>query len=139
MLDTASEGSGERRIGPSVSRDKWLSHARAKLQRGYVLIVGKGKRTANFYSREKGYEMCAFEVARALVNSGEIAATGEHHLGTIYTLVAMPPDVTPARPPARVIEDEDDFGPDTDEGNTSIEDEADSDDEADESEGEDES
>lgn len=112
MLDTTAEGSGERRIGPSVSRDKWLNHARTKLQRGYVLIVGKGKRTANFYSRDKGYEMCAFEVARALVGSGEVVASGEHHLGTVYTLVAIPSEVVPSRPaptPADV-DDGDDFG-----------------------------
>lgn len=98
MLDNASEGTGERRIGPSVSRDKWLSHARSKLQRGYVLIVGKGKRTANFYSRDKGYEMCAFEVARALVSSGEIVASGDHHLGTVYTLTPTSAEATPVRP-----------------------------------------
>lgn len=98
MLDTANEGSGERRIGPSVSRDKWLSHARTKLQRGYVLIVGKGKRTANFYSRDKGYEMCAFEVARALVSSGEVVASGDHHLGTVYTLAATSVEATAPRP-----------------------------------------
>ncbi len=114
MLDNATDGGGERRIGPSVSREKWFLHARTKLQRGYVLIVGKGKRTANFYSREKGYEMCAFEVARALVSSGEVVASGEHHLGTVYTLSTAAPAPPPAPRPVREADDElEDLGEDT--------------------------
>jgi len=85
--NTSESGSSERRVGPTVSRDKWLLHARQKLARGYVLILAKGdKRRANFYLPEKGYEMCAYDVARALVSSGEVVPTGEHPLGTRYEL-----------------------------------------------------
>lgn len=108
MVENSNEGAGERRIGPSVSRDKWLSHARTKLQRGYVLIVGNGRRTANFYSRDKGYEMCAFDIARALVNSGEVLASGEHYLGTVYTLTDTAPPQMPQPRPAVLADDSED-------------------------------
>ncbi len=85
--NTSDSNASGRRIGPSVSRDKWLAHARQKLARGYVLIVAAGgKRRANFYLPEKGYEMCAYDVARALVVSGEVVAAGEHPLGICYRL-----------------------------------------------------
>ncbi len=97
MSENAAESSNqERRVGPSVSRDKWAQHAKQKMARGYVLIVAADKRRANFWMREKGYEMCAYDIARALVASGDVAPTGEHHLGTVYELVAMPAP-TPAK------------------------------------------
>ncbi len=108
MVDNTNEGTGERRIGPSVSRDKWLSHARTKLQRGYVLIVGNGRRTANFYSRDKGYEMCAFDIARALVGSGEVVASGEHYLGTVYSLTDTATPEMPRPRPAVIADDSED-------------------------------
>lgn len=91
MSENTSEAAGtERRVGPSVSRDKWLLHARQKLSRGYVLILADGaKRRANFYMPAKGYEMCAYDVARTLVVSGEVVATGAHPLGTRYELAAL--------------------------------------------------
>jgi hypothetical protein len=90
MAENTSEAAGsERRVGPTVSRDRWMLHARQKLSRGYVLILAGGdKRRANFYLPEKGYEMCAYDVARALVQSGEVVPTGEHPLGTRYELPA---------------------------------------------------
>ena len=97
MSENAAESSNqERRVGPSVSRDKWAQHAKQKMARGYVLIVAADKRRANFWMREKGYEMCAYDIARALVASGDVVPTGEHHLGTIYELAAMPAP-TPAK------------------------------------------
>lgn len=108
MLENANEGVGERRTGPSVSREKWLNHARTKLQRGYVLIVGKGRRTANFYSRDKGYEMCAFDVARTLVTSGELVVSGEHYLGTMYSLTSTATPEMPRPRPAVVSDDAED-------------------------------
>ena len=93
----------DRRIGPTVSKDKWLNHARVKLTRGYVLIIGTTRRTANFYSREKGYEMCAYNVARQLVKDGAVIKTGQHQLGDVYELV-MVPAVQPDQP--RPVEDD---------------------------------
>lgn len=94
--NTADSSSQERRVGPTVSRDKWYLHARQKLAKGYKLIVAKdGKKRANFWTAEKGFEMCAFEVARALVQSGELTLVGEHPLGLMYELVV--PDAPPPK------------------------------------------
>lgn len=87
----------ERRVGPTVSKDKWVNHAKAKMTRGYVLIVGTRRRTANFYSKEKGYEMCAYNVAKQLIKDGAIVKTGEHHLGDVYELI-MAPAVSEVKP-----------------------------------------
>ncbi len=111
MSENATDSSNqERRVGPSVSRDKWSLHARQKLSKGYVLIVAADKRRANFWMREKGYEMCAFDIARALIVSGDVIPTGEHHLGVIYELAApyTPPPTRKPRPsrakqPAAVV------------------------------------
>lgn len=97
--NTADSSSQERRVGPTVSRDKWYLHARQKLAKGYKLIVAKdGKKRANFWTAEKGFEMCAYEVARALVLSGELTPVGEHPLGLMYELVV--PDAPPPKPKA---------------------------------------
>lgn len=98
--NAADSSNQERRVGPSVSRDKWSLHARQKLSKGYVLIVAADKRRANFWMREKGYEMCAFDVARALIASGDVIPTGEHHLGVVYELAApyTPPPTRKPRP-----------------------------------------
>ncbi|AEN73872.1 hypothetical protein Rhom172_1962 [Rhodothermus marinus SG0.5JP17-172] len=77
----------ERRVGPTVSKDKWINHAKNKLARGYVLIVGTERRNANFYLRGKGYEMCPYDVAQAMIKQGLVVQTGKHHLGLIYELV----------------------------------------------------
>ncbi len=93
-----ASGNSERRVGPSISRDKWGLHARQKLSKGYVLIVAAEKRRANFWMAEKGYEMCAFDIARVLIASGDVVPTGEHHLGTVYEL-AEPYTPPPTRKP----------------------------------------
>lgn len=96
------------RFPPTVTRDKWRSHILTKLNRGYVLIVSSEKRIANFFMRGKGYESCAFDVARQLVNSGLLVKAFDHHLGTAYTL-AEPLELTPPPPPSRIdLDDEDD-------------------------------
>ncbi len=77
----------ERRVGPTVSKDKWINHAKNKLARGYVLIVGTERRNANFYLRGKGYEMCPYDIAQAMIKQGLVVQTGKHHLGLIYELV----------------------------------------------------
>lgn len=111
MLDQNKDANNaERRVGPTVSRDKWLLHARQKLAKGYVLIYTTGKKRANFWHRDRGYEMCAFEVARALIASGEVHAVGEHHLGTMYQLKEGVPMEPLKRP--RIIDDDDDITPD---------------------------
>lgn len=80
----------DRRVGPTVSKDKWVNHARAKMARGYVLIVGTTRRTANFYAKDKGYEMCAYNVAKQLIKDGAVVRTGDHHLGDVYELLMAP-------------------------------------------------
>lgn len=96
-METGTEReSQEKKIGPTVSKDKWLNHALAKLSRGYVLIVGTERKTANFHSREKGYEMCAYNVARQLIRDGHVRKLREHHLGEVYELVSAPTGTTKA-------------------------------------------
>ena len=100
--NTTDQSSQERRVGPTVSRDKWYLHARQKLSKGYKLIVARdGKKRANFWTAEKGFEMCAFEVARALVLSGEVAHTGEHPLGNVYELIQTDVPAPKAKPKAK--------------------------------------
>lgn len=100
--------SQDRRIGPTVSKDKWVNHAKQKMTRGYVLIVGTTRRTANFYSKEKGYEMCAYNVAKQLIKEGAIVKTGEHHLGDVYELI-MAPAVHDGKPRRRDEDSVDEF------------------------------
>lgn len=96
----------ERRIGPTVSKDKWINHAKNKLSRGYVLIVGTEKKTANFHSREKGYEACSWQVARQLIKDELVHKVREHHLGDVYELREP---ITPAPRVKSVEPSEDDF------------------------------
>lgn len=106
MEPTSEREPQERRIGPTVSKDKWVNHAKNKLTRGYVLIVGQEKKNANFYSQEKGYEMCAYNVARQLIKDGLVRKVREHHLGEVYELADMPAAVVP--PPSKVEHSTDD-------------------------------
>lgn len=89
-METSPEReSQEKKIGPTVSKDKWLNHALAKLSRGYVLIVGTERKSANFHSNEKGYEMCAYNVARQLIRDGHVRKVRDHHLGEVYELTTV--------------------------------------------------
>lgn len=97
MESTGDRDLQDRRVGPTVSKDKWANHARQKMLKGYVLIVGTTRRTANFYSKEKGYEMCAYNVAKQLVKEGIVVKTGTHHLGDVYELAAVPAVETKAK------------------------------------------
>lgn len=90
MESSGEREAPERKIGPTVSKDKWLNHAKSKLSRGYVLIVGTKRKTANFHSQEKGYEMCAYNVARQLIKDGLVRKVREHHLGDVYELAEAP-------------------------------------------------
>lgn len=77
----------EWRTQPSVSTEKWIAHAKKKLEKGYRLVVSKSRRTANFYLPGKGYEMCDYKTARKLIEVGLVVEVQEHHLGTLYDLV----------------------------------------------------
>src|SRR5690554_3951944 len=112
-METSSERDyQDRRVGPTVSKEKWLNHARTKMARGYTLIVGKQRRTANFYLRSKGYEMCPYNVAKQLIKEGIVVEAGEHHLGTVYKLRD---DIQPV-PIKRVVDIDEDETPDEVEG-----------------------
>ena len=104
-METSNDlGGPERSTAPTVSKEKWLNHARAKMARGYVLIIGTERRVANFYQPGKGYEMCAYNVAKQLVKEGIVAPTRTHHLGTVYELQVAPEvkqDVRPKPPKPR--------------------------------------
>jgi hypothetical protein len=69
-----------------VSRDRWLDHARKKLDKGYALIVSETRRNANFYFPGKGYETCQHKTALLLIKQGIVKKAGKHHLGTMYRL-----------------------------------------------------
>jgi len=84
---------------PTVPKDKWIAHARKKLARGYVLIVSQHQPNANFFKTGVGYEMCPYQTARKLVQTGIVTEVGPHHLGIVYQL---PVDYDPSAtaPPA---------------------------------------
>ncbi|WP_457653585.1 hypothetical protein [Rhodocaloribacter sp.] len=95
-------------ISPTVSKEKWAAHARSKLSRGYVLIVGQERRNANFHHPSKGYEMCPYKIARRLVDEGIVKPAGRtHHLGLVYVLAS---DTAPPPPPPSIPDDDDDPG-----------------------------
>lgn len=101
-METSSERDyQERRTGPTVSKEKWVNHAKAKLSRGYVLIVGKNRKTANFYLKNKGYEMCGYDVAKQLIKDGIVVESGEHTLGTVYSLTVSAAQTTAPRESSR--------------------------------------
>ncbi len=103
----------DRRVGPTVSKEKWVNHAKAKMAKGYVLIVGNQRRTANFYMRTKGFEMCPFNIAKLLIKEGIVVESGQHHLGTVYQLASdiLPdePKRKPQRDPEETPDDVDDI------------------------------
>ena len=104
----------EVRAVPSVSRDRWLDHARKKLDKGYSLIVSDVRKNANFYLPGKGYETCQHKTALLLIKQGIVKKAGKHHLGTVYRLSDKAALVD--QPPS-VVEDEEEIAvaePDTD-------------------------
>lgn len=109
MEPTNERDTQERKIGPTVSKDKWVNHARGKLSRGYVLIVGTERKNANFYSKEKGYEMCAFNVARQMIKDGLVHKVRDHHLGEVYELIELPVVVDRRKPAAAETTVDDEF------------------------------
>ena len=110
-MDTMSTNSSdyqEVRAVPSVSRDRWLEHARKKLEKGYTLIVSDERRNANFYMAGKGYETCPHKTALQLIKQGVVKKGGKHHLGSIYVLSD---DAVTETPPVKKPIDEDDDEP----------------------------
>ncbi len=92
---------------PTVTKEKWAAHARSKLSRGYVLIVGRERRNANFFKPSKGYEMCPYKIARRLIDEGIVKpAERTHHLGPVYVLST---DTAP--PPPSIPDDDDETAP----------------------------
>ncbi|HET6567423.1 MAG TPA: hypothetical protein VFG50_05620 [Rhodothermales bacterium] len=106
METSSSSDYQEKRVGPTVSKDKWVNHAKAKLARGYVLIIGKQRRNANFYLRAKGFEMCPYNVAKQLVKDGIVVEAGEHPLGTMYRLAEEKLPIEIKHKPVTVIDPE---------------------------------
>lgn len=107
---SGDQDSGERKIGPTVTKDRWINHARTKLSKGYVLIVSPSRKNANFYSPVKGYEMCAFDVAKALIADGSVIKTRVHHLGDVYELSGnLPQTPVPAASKIDLDDDEPDY------------------------------
>ncbi len=96
----------EVRAVPSVSRDRWIDHARKKLEKGYTLIVSDTRRNANFYRPDKGYETCQHKTALLLVKQGIVKKAGKHHLGTMYRLSDQALDLKTVAP---ANEDEEEF------------------------------
>jgi hypothetical protein len=104
METTSERDYQDRRVGPTVSKDKWLNHAKSKLAKGYTLIVGTNKKTANFYLKSKGFEACPYNVAKQLIKDGAVVEAGTHHLGIVYKLKD---DVQVVKTTPRVPEPED--------------------------------
>ncbi len=105
MSNKSDSDYSEVRAVPSVSKDRWLDHARKKLERGYTLIVSEKRRTANFYFPGKGYETCQHKTALLLIKQGIVKKAGKHHLGTIYRLSDKALALLQPEPPK--IDDED--------------------------------
>ena len=99
----SSSGSSEYRISPTVSKEKWAVHAQKKLQKGYVLIIAHGRRTASFFKEGRGFEPCPFKIAKALAEMGMVEDAGPHFLGTKYILSEM----SPAPPVVVEVNDDD--------------------------------
>jgi hypothetical protein len=107
-MDSKSDGNLFLGSSPSVTKDRWIAHAKNKLSRGYVLIVGNGRRNANFFKPGKGYEMCAFAVAQQMVREGILEEAGQHALGTRYVLSSDADAKIPPPPPRYDDDDEED-------------------------------
>lgn len=109
---SSSDQEDHPQTSPTVSREKWEVHALRKLAKGYVLIVSKERKNANFHSPTKGYEMCAYQVAKKLVNDGLVEQTREHHLGAVYELADEVREGLQKQPkPMPKDEDEEDLAP----------------------------
>lgn len=101
---SGDQDTGIRLTGPTVTRDRWTHHALLKLSKGYVLIVSTTRKNVNFHSPQKGYEMCAYDVARKLIADGAVVKSRSHHLGDVYVLAETPP-LSPA--PISISDDDD--------------------------------
>ncbi|MDX1429488.1 MAG: hypothetical protein R3282_04325 [Rhodothermales bacterium] len=107
-MSTNSSDYQEVRAVPSVSRDRWLEHARKKLEKGYALIVSDERRNANFYMAGKGYETCPHKTAIQLIKQGVVKKAGKHHLGSMYFLAEDAVVDSPRPTTRRPADDEED-------------------------------
>ncbi len=71
---------------PTVSKERWLKHAIAKLSKGYMLIVSKERHVANFYKGYEQYESCSYHAAHRLIRDGYVEEAGRHESGLMYAL-----------------------------------------------------
>ena len=71
---------------PSVTKEKWMKHAIAKLSKGYNLIVSEERHVANFYKGFGDFESCSYKTARRLIKEGFVQKDGEDSMGFIYKL-----------------------------------------------------
>ncbi|MBT8401319.1 MAG: hypothetical protein KJO98_12640 [Rhodothermia bacterium] len=108
-MSSKSSDYQEVRAVPSVSRDRWLEHARKKLEKGYALIVSDERRNANFYMAGKGYETCPHKTALQLIKQGVVTKAGKHHLGSMYFLAETATAEAPA-PVKRDVDIDDEEG-----------------------------
>jgi hypothetical protein len=95
----SAEGEGGfDRVNRSTPTERQIRFATEKLMAGYSLIVSDERKSAVFFRTGKGYEGCAFRVARSLVTSGFAQSAGRHPLGTIY--LADPDRIQASKDPA---------------------------------------
>ncbi|RMF54288.1 MAG: hypothetical protein D6746_14515 [Bacteroidetes bacterium] len=97
---------------------------------GYVLIIGRERKNANFFKPSKGYEVCPYKIARRLVDEGIVEPTDRpHYLGTVYVLSEQATMLAPPPPPRDEDEDDAPEGAEMDDLLVEIEDEEESEDE----------
>ncbi|GIV61423.1 MAG: hypothetical protein KatS3mg044_0289 [Rhodothermaceae bacterium] len=99
------------RTAPTVSKDRWVHHARMKMMRGYALIVSNTRHAANFFMPGKGYEACPYHVARKMIREGLVVEGGQHTLGTLYLLA---PHAAASPTPAPKVDDDEEPASDLD-------------------------
>ncbi len=105
-MSSKSSDYQEVRAVPSVSRDRWLEHARKKLEKGYALIVSDERRNANFHMAGKGYETCPHKTALQLIKQGVVKKAGKHHLGSMYFLADAAIADSPAPAKRNIVVDD---------------------------------
>jgi hypothetical protein len=107
-MESADYSSTERSTHerPTVTKDKWITHAVRKLEKGYILVVANDRRSANFYKAGSGYEMCSYQAAVQMVRDGAVIKVRDHYLGTAYALAAHLIATPPARPASPSPEDD---------------------------------
>ena len=65
----SEDDGGFERVSRSIASDRQVHFAVEKLLAGYSLIVSDDRRSAVFFRVGRGYEGCAFRVARTLIDA----------------------------------------------------------------------